>query len=190
MGSLTRDVLAGFVDIFENPGPDAAQRAEQLTKLEEESDRQALEITDYLLKCSAGRLSDASMTRVTALLRVVAELEDICDCGSRLVMLAERKYRKRRELPAETMEEVRHFSDLLFRFMDFWFGFIGDTPYSRLEAGSLQRIFEAMADEPLELVLHVGDIKSSGEACSDAILASRLALEAQARAARLGHLRP
>jgi hypothetical protein len=58
----------------------------------------------------------------------------------------------------------------------FQFGFVGDTPYSDLESGSLQRIFAAMADEPLEFVLHVGDLKSSGEACSDAILSSRLQL--------------
>ncbi len=56
------------------------------------------------------------------------------------------------------------------------FGFIGDTPYSGLEAGSLQRIFAAMAQEPLEFVLHVGDLKSSGEECSDRLLSSRLQL--------------
>lgn len=58
----------------------------------------------------------------------------------------------------------------------FQFGFIGDTPYSNLEAGSLARIFAAMAQEPLAFVLHVGDIKSSGEACSDELLATRVAL--------------
>ena len=58
----------------------------------------------------------------------------------------------------------------------FWFGFIGDTPYSRLEAGALRRVLAAMAPEPLEFVLHVGDIKSSLESCSDDLLASRLAL--------------
>ncbi len=58
----------------------------------------------------------------------------------------------------------------------FEFGFLGDTPYSALEAGSLRRIFAAMAAEPLEFVLHVGDIKSSGENCSDAVLSSRLQL--------------
>ena len=58
----------------------------------------------------------------------------------------------------------------------FWFGFIGDTPYSRLEANALTGVFEAMAHEPLEFVLHVGDIKSSLESCDDDLLASRIAL--------------
>ena len=58
----------------------------------------------------------------------------------------------------------------------FWFGFIGDTPYSRLEEGALRMVLDAMANQPLEFVLHVGDIKSSLETCNDDLLRSRLAL--------------
>jgi hypothetical protein len=58
----------------------------------------------------------------------------------------------------------------------FSFGFIGDTPYSRLEANALASVFEAMAAEPLELVVHVGDIKSSLEGCDDDLLGERIAL--------------
>lgn len=127
MGDLTVELLKGFLDIFENPGPDATARAKRLKQLEKESDRKAFEITDYLLKCSAGHLSEHTLARVSGLMRVVAELEDICDCGNRLVMLAERKSRKKRELPPETLREVRDFANLLFRFMDFWRGCIGRT---------------------------------------------------------------
>jgi hypothetical protein len=58
----------------------------------------------------------------------------------------------------------------------FWFGFIGDTPYSWLEVNALTGVFDAMVHEPLEFVLHVGDIKSSLESCDDDLLASRIAL--------------
>ena len=125
MGDLTEGILRGFVYIFEHPGPDAAERAENLKTLEEESDRQAVAITDFLLKCSAGHLSESTLSRVTSLLRVVSELEDVCDCGYRLVMLAERKSRKGRQFPTETVEEVRQFADVLFRFLEFQKGFIG-----------------------------------------------------------------
>ncbi len=128
MSRITRDILKGFVGLFETPGTDAAERAKALAELEAESDRKAFEITDYLLKCSAGRLSDSTLQRVSSLMRVVAEMEDICDCGNRLVMLAERKSRKNRQLPPETMAEIRGFADLLFRFLEFSAGFIGSTP--------------------------------------------------------------
>jgi len=40
-------------------------------------------------------------------------------------MLAERKSRKGRQFPTETVEEVRQFADVLFRFLEFQKGFIG-----------------------------------------------------------------
>jgi phosphate:Na+ symporter len=54
------------------------------------------------------------------LIRVIAELEDICDCGYRLVMLAERNHRKQRELPPPTLRQIEEFSALLLQFMDFY----------------------------------------------------------------------
>jgi phosphate:Na+ symporter len=119
MSQLTRQLVAGFAEIFQQPDRDLGDRVKALKTLEEESDRLALQATDYLLKCSAGRVSDASMAKITSLLRVIAEFEDMCDCGYRLVMLAERRYRKKRELPPETHEQVKQFSDLVLRFMDF-----------------------------------------------------------------------
>ena len=145
MSGMTRDLLKGFVDLFEQPGPNAAERAAELAKLEAESDRKAFEITDYLLKCSSGRLSDTTLQRVSSLMRVVAEMEDICDCGNRLVMLAERKSRKNRQLPETTMTEIRGFAELLFRFLDFSGSFIGSTP----TAADMETAFqlEALIDQ-------------------------------------------
>ncbi|MFZ9683005.1 MAG: Na/Pi cotransporter family protein, partial [Cephaloticoccus sp.] len=120
MGQLTRDLMTGFVELVLNPDKDLSDRVRELKKLEQESDRLAFQTTSYLLKCSANRVSDNSMHKVTAMLRVVAELEDICDCGYRLVMLAERKYRKRRALAQETIQQVEQFAKIVLQFMDFY----------------------------------------------------------------------
>ncbi len=119
LGRLTRKLVTGFVELFEQPDRDLGERVKELKAMEEESDRLALQATDYLLRCSAGKVSDTSMARVTSYLRVIAELEDMCDCGYRLVLLAERRYRKKRELPPETHQQVRQFSEIVLRFMDF-----------------------------------------------------------------------
>jgi phosphate:Na+ symporter len=119
MNRLTRDLVSGFVELFTNPGEDLGDRVKELKQLEKESDRMAVETTEYLLRCSAGRVSDASMAKISSLLRVIAELEDMCDRGYRLVLLAERRHRKKRELPPETQEQVRQFSELVLRFVDF-----------------------------------------------------------------------
>lgn len=120
MGAITRELVMGFSDLFENPPADLETRMTQLKELEKESDRRALATTQYLLRCASGGLSEETRARVTSMLRVVAELEDICDCGYRLVMLAERKHRKRRQHPPEVTKQVRDFSQLLLQFMDFY----------------------------------------------------------------------
>ncbi|HRI81817.1 MAG TPA: Na/Pi cotransporter family protein [Opitutaceae bacterium] len=120
MGAITRELVMGFSDLFENPPADLEARMIELKELEKESDRRALATTQYLLRCASGGLSEETRARVTSMLRVVAELEDICDCGYRLVLLAERKHRKRRQHPPEVTKQVRDFSQLLLQFMDFY----------------------------------------------------------------------
>jgi len=120
MGEITREMVTGFVDLFQTPPADMEERVKALKTLEQESDRRAYETTSYLLRCTSGGVSEETMARVTSMLRVVAELEDICDCGYRLVLLAERKHRKQRQLPPETYKQVRDFSQLVLQFMDFY----------------------------------------------------------------------
>ena len=117
--STSRNLIKGFVEVFERPGEDMGAQVQALKQLEKDSDRISMETTEYLLHCSAGRVSDASMNRISSLLRVIAELEDVCDRGYRLVILAERRHRKKRELPSETTTQVRQFSEIVLQFIDF-----------------------------------------------------------------------
>lgn len=119
MGAITRELVVGFMDLFEKAPADLDATVKRLKGLEEESDRRAVEATQYLLRCTTGGVSDATMARVTVMIRILAELEDMCDRGYRLVMLAERKHRKKRTLPPEVFKQVRDFSQVLLQFMDF-----------------------------------------------------------------------
>jgi hypothetical protein len=58
----------------------------------------------------------------------------------------------------------------------FGFALIGDLPYSGADEARLEAMLAEQAEEPLAFVLHVGDVKASGEPCSDALLAHRRAL--------------
>jgi phosphate:Na+ symporter len=125
MGEITRELVTGFTELFENPPADPVaheERVKAYKELEKESDRRAIETTRYLLRCTSSGVSEETMSRVTGMLRVVAELEDICDCGYRLVVLAERKHRKSRVLPEEARKQVRDFSQLVLQFIDFYSG--------------------------------------------------------------------
>lgn len=53
------------------------------------------------------------------------------------------------------------------------FALIGDTPYSDYERAELPKMLAAMADSPVELIAHIGDIKSGNERCDDALYEDR-----------------
>lgn len=117
-----RELVDGFLDVFGRPEAETAARLDSLRQLEETSDEIALDVTQYLVRCSSAGLSEASMTRVAALLRVVAELEDMCDCGNRLIQLSSRRVRKGHELPEETLAQLREYGRLLADFLTFLAG--------------------------------------------------------------------
>jgi hypothetical protein len=55
------------------------------------------------------------------------------------------------------------------------FGVLGDVPYSQGEAERLDGVIDRMNAQPLEFVVHVGDIGSSELGCSDGWLRARKA---------------
>lgn len=120
MAALTETMFRGFVELFENPDKDLGDKVKELRALEEQSDKKAIELTNYLLHCTTGNMSDKSLTEVSALLRAIAEFEDICDCCYRLVLSARRDYRKRYSIPAEARLEILAMSKAVIQFIEFY----------------------------------------------------------------------
>jgi hypothetical protein len=61
----------------------------------------------------------------------------------------------------------------------FAFAVLGDTPYFAFEEMRLEALIPQIDREPLAFVLHVGDIKSGQDRCSDALYLRRRALFAR-----------
>jgi len=120
MAELTREMFKGFNEVYENPDENIAERVAALKAMEERSDRLAFDITQYLIYCTSSELSRERLNEVTVMMRVISELEEICDCAYNLVRLAERKYRKKRVLPVETQAAIRNFSGPVDQFMNFY----------------------------------------------------------------------
>jgi hypothetical protein len=57
----------------------------------------------------------------------------------------------------------------------FFFGVMGDTPYSDREEAHFLAMIERMNAEPLAFVVHVGDFKSGDSPCTDALFEKRKA---------------
>ena len=120
MAELTREMFRGFNEVYENPDKDLSVRVKELKAMEERSDQLAFDITQYLIYCTSSELSRERLNEVTVMLRVISELEEICDCTYNLVRLAERKYNKQRVLPEGTQEAIRNFSGPVDQFIGFY----------------------------------------------------------------------
>lgn len=125
MAELTREMFKGFNEVYERPDEDLGSRIKELKAMEEQSDRLAFDITQYLIYCTSSELSHERLTEVTVMLRVISELEEICDNAYDLVKLAERKYNKNRVLPEGTQEAIRNFSGPVDQFMSFYIQCLG-----------------------------------------------------------------
>ncbi|KRP35609.1 MAG: hypothetical protein ABS34_10640 [Opitutaceae bacterium BACL24 MAG-120322-bin51] len=120
MAELTQVMFRGFNEVYENPDKDLSARVKELKAMEERSDRLAFDITQYLIYCTSSELSRERLNEVTVMLRVISELEEICDCAYKLVKLAQLKYDKQRVLPEGTQEAIRNFSGPVDQFMSFY----------------------------------------------------------------------
>ena len=120
LAAVTRYMFEGFVDVFEHPDEDKGELINELIELEEKCDELAFDITQTLIHCTTESIAGERALRVTSLLRVTAELEDIGDCCHRLVLLADRKYRKQRILPEETKREIKVFSEQIIDFIELY----------------------------------------------------------------------
>ena len=133
LAAISRYMFEGFVEIFESPNEDKGKLIHELNELEEKCDEHAFEITQTLIHCTTESLAGERALRVTSLLRVTAELEDIGDCCNRLVQLAHRKYRKNRVLPDETVREIKVFSEQILDFMELYQTHLKDGSIPDLE---------------------------------------------------------
>jgi len=117
MAAHVKLMFRGFLEVFSQPNQDMGEKVVELKRQEEESDQMTVDITQYLVRCSMGDISERHSALVTSMMRIVSELEEISDCCYRLVKLTERRYRKKRELPAENLQEIQQFAQQVIEFI-------------------------------------------------------------------------
>ncbi|MFK7849675.1 MAG: Na/Pi cotransporter family protein [Akkermansiaceae bacterium] len=97
MGQLTSSMFEGLIDLFERPTEDLSDRVAELKRMEDTCDDMLHDITSYLIQCSTHEIESGNASRITANLRVVAELEEATDRIYRMVKVVQRKYEKSRD---------------------------------------------------------------------------------------------
>lgn len=115
LARLTQEMFEGFVDVFNRPNEDLSEKVLELRAMEDEADEMTEEITEYLVRCSAGEIGNQNASEVSQMIRITAELETITDVIFHLVKYAQRRYRKEQEFTPEAMEDIRELAGLVGR---------------------------------------------------------------------------
>jgi phosphate:Na+ symporter len=110
MARQTSEMFDGLVDVMAKPEQDLSARVRELKAMEDESDTMLHDITTYLIHCSTHEIGSGNAARITAMLRIVSELEAATDRIYRLVKLIQRKHQKNRAFDATHYQELASIS--------------------------------------------------------------------------------
>lgn len=120
LGKLSGRMFAQFLFIYNNPQDDLSPKVKEINLMENESNEITGELFEFLIHCSSDQVSEETREEATSYLRVIAELEEVCDCCHRLTNRAAKRYRKNRFIPKEIEDDIVQFGENVQRFIDFY----------------------------------------------------------------------
>ncbi len=119
MAQIIENMFSAFIHVFLNYKKKLGTEVEKLKALENYTDDMQEEISGFLVKCSADNVNDKTMQNITAMMRIVSELESIGDSCYNLMLLSQRRYDKKIKIPDNALEEIDPYIDLVRRFLEF-----------------------------------------------------------------------
>ncbi|MBT5812840.1 MAG: Na/Pi cotransporter family protein [Opitutales bacterium] len=120
LGELSGRMFKQFLFIYNNPQDDLSPKVKEINEMEKESNEITGELFEFLIHCSSDQVSEETREEATSYLRVIAELEEVCDCCHRLTNRAAKRYRKNRFIPKEIEDDIVQFGENVQRFIDFY----------------------------------------------------------------------
>ncbi len=119
MADIVCDMFSGFWEIFSNPDTKMKNEVEEYKKMEDLTDKMQEEITKFLSQCSLDSMNKVSAANVYSMMRITNELESVGDSCFNLIILTERRYKKKIDFDAETLELLTPYIELVTRFIGF-----------------------------------------------------------------------
>ena len=114
-----REMYLTFVYVFNNPDKKLGDKVESAKKLEDYVDQMQEELSKYLVECELDDLNVISTQNVNSMIRIVHELESVGDACFNLMILAERKYKKKLEFDSNAVDELGPYLKKVEEFLDF-----------------------------------------------------------------------
>ena len=120
LGELGRKMFDQFLFIYSKPHHDLSIIVKQLRAMEAESNAITKELFEFVTHCASDQLSEETRREATQYLRVVAELEAVCDCCNRLTSRAAERYNKNEFVTQEIEDDILEFGESIQRFIDLY----------------------------------------------------------------------
>jgi phosphate:Na+ symporter len=117
MAELVEEMFCMFLDVFHNPDKKMRREVENLKEMEDYTDQMQEQISQFLVECLRENLNAASAANVNAMIRIVDELESIGDSCYNLILLAERRYKKKMSVSKKELDEIMPFSSIVREFL-------------------------------------------------------------------------
>lgn len=119
MAKITQKMFSSFFKVFNSPDKDMGEKVEDLKHKEDYVDQMQEEISQFLVDCSKDSLNEVSIINVNAMLRIVNELESVADSCYNLILLTERKYKKKINFNEEAVKNLEPYYKLINKFFNF-----------------------------------------------------------------------
>lgn len=117
MAGVAEEMFKKFLNIFHHPDTKMRNEVEEIMQLEDYTDQMQDQISHFLVKCAEENINEASAVNVSAMLRIVSELESIGDSCFNLIILLKRRYDKKIELSVKAIEEIQPYTRLVEDFI-------------------------------------------------------------------------
>ncbi|MCL1813272.1 MAG: Na/Pi cotransporter family protein [Treponema sp.] len=129
VSSMYGRISKTLITLKDNPKKEkaAAALAEKLHEKEEYADEMRDELTQFLMECARQKLSEKSERRVSRLLQIVADLENMTDDCYNVSVLLHRSVQKDRLFTGKSMKALVPFTRMVGKFLKFVQTRLGNT---------------------------------------------------------------
>lgn len=119
MTDIVSSMFNTFENVFMHPDKKMKDEVNEVKTKEEYTDQMYEEISKFLIECSRESLNEVSAINVSAMLQIVNELESVGDSCFNLIVLAERRYKKKFVIPPEAITDLAPYIKSIKKFIEF-----------------------------------------------------------------------
>ena len=119
MAIISHNMFQVFLNVFFHPDQEMGSSVKDVKKQEELIDNMKNALTRFLSKLTREELTETSSYKVTAMMRIVNEIESVADCCFQLILSAQKRFNNKMDLHPTAHEEIKEFSNDVLEFMHF-----------------------------------------------------------------------